>query len=52
MKKVLKFFLIILLIIIIALAGLQIWIYLEHAKAKKKLVVVKSDVESFYGIDE
>lgn len=52
MKKVLKFFLIILLIIIIALAGLQIWIYLEHTKAKKKLVVVKSYVESFYGVDE
>ena len=52
MKKVLKFFLIILLIIIIALAGLQIWIYLDHTKAKKKLVVVKSENDSFYGVDE
>ena len=52
MKKVLKFFLIILLIIIITLAGLQVWIYLDHTKASKKLVVVKSYVESFYGVDE
>lgn len=52
MKKVLKFFLIILLIIILGLAGLQAWIYLDHTKASMKLVVVKSYVESFYGVDE
>lgn len=52
MKKVFKFFLIILLIIILGLVGLQLWIYLDHIKANKKLVVVKSYVESFYGVDE
>lgn len=52
MKKVFKFFLIMLLIIILGLAGLQVWIYLDHTKAKMKLVVVKSYVESFYGVDE
>ena len=52
MKKVLKIFIIILLIIILALSGLQLWIYIDHTKAKKRLVVVKSYVESFYGVDE
>lgn len=52
MKKVCKFFIIILLIIILGLVGLQLWIYLDHTKANKKLVVVKSYVESFYGVDE
>lgn len=52
MKKIIKIFAILLLVIILIFVGLQLWIYLDHTKAKKKLVVVKSYYESFYAVDE
>lgn len=52
MKKVIKILVIILLVIVLVLASLQLWIYFDHIKAKKVLVVVKNYYESFYGVDE
>lgn len=52
MKKVFKFFIIILFLIILIIGGFKVYEYWDSTKATKKVVVVKSFYDGFYGVDE
>ena len=52
MKKVFKFFTILLFLIILIMVGFYLYAYMDSVKSTKKVVVVKSFHDGFFGVDE